>query len=375
MKLTSIGSAAMLYGIEAVLAAESGEGDDELLGRVGFADEGRVEMGNAFGSELDGRLYTPLEELDEGSLLTPEERFYLRTQASRILPDSEGWTIAIDGLTSAKQSIKIEEFRAREKALGLHLMECAGNTRAAHFFMISVGDWAGVPIAEVLQGWKPPPSATRVLISGFDQYAASSVTSVAGASWIFRFEELTSAGAFLATKLDGKPLSRDHGAPVRLVVPGWYGCTCIKWVDRIMFVDDAAEATSQMTEYAVRTHQNGNPHLAKDFLPARIEHAAMPIRVEKLRTNGKLKYRVVGLLWGGHGTVSKLGIRFNPEEEYVPVESLRIPHTTSWTLWSHTWTPAQRGRYTIRLSILEPKEKPKRLDAGYYARTVEIDEI
>jgi Sulfite oxidase and related enzymes len=213
-----------------------------------------------------------------------------------------------------------------------------------------------------------------VLVSGFDRYIESSVTSTPGASWIFTFEELKAAGAFLATKLDGKPLSRDHGAPVRLVLPGWYGCTCIKWVDHITFVDDRVEATSQMTEYAGRTHQNGVPRLAKDFAPARIEHAAMPVRVEKVRENGKLNYRVVGLLWGGSGTVTKLGIRFNPEEEYVRVESLRVPQTTPWTLWCHTWKPAALGRYTIRLAVLEPRVSTKRLDSGYYARTVEIDE-
>jgi DMSO/TMAO reductase YedYZ molybdopterin-dependent catalytic subunit len=374
--VTSLASGAVLWGFEAAgwefVQAES-RGD--ALGRVPFVNEGPVEMDMAFGSELDGRLYTTLNGLDEGALVTPEERFYIRTRASRLLPEAGGWTITVDGLAAAKQSIKIAELRAREKALGLHLMECAGNTRAAHFGMLSVGDWAGVAVAGLLDEWKPLSTATRVLVSGFDKYAASSATSVAGASWIFTFEELKSAGALLATKLNGKPLSRDHGAPVRLVVPGWYGCTCIKWVDRIMFVDDAAEATSQMTEYAGRTHQNGSPRLAKDFLPARIEHAAMPIRVEKLRVNGKLKYRVTGLLWGGHGTVSKLGIRFNPEEEYVPVESLPVPQTTPWTLWSHTWTPAERGRYTIRLAILEPSVHPKRLEAGYYARSVEIEEV
>jgi hypothetical protein len=140
-------------------------------------------------------------------------------------------------------------------------------------------------------------------------------------------------------------------------------------------VDDAAEATSQMKEYAGRTHQNGSPRLAKDFLPARIEHAAMPIRVEKLRVNEKLKYRVTGLLWGGKGTVSKLGIRFNPEEEYVPVESLRVPQTTPWTLWSHAWVPSQRGKYTIRLAILEPSVHPKRLEEGFYARSVDVEEV
>lgn len=375
IKLTSLASGAILHGFEAAWAVALPEGDGELLGFVQFVNEGSVEMDKAFGSELDGRLYTSLDGLDEKSLVTQEERFYLRTRASGILPEVNSWTIVVDGLTAAKESIKIAQIRARERALGLHLMECAGNTRAAHFGMISLGAWAGLPIAELLQESKPSPGAKRLLVSGFDKYIANSATSVAGASWIFAFEELKSAGAFLATKLNGQPLSRDHGAPVRLVVPGWYGCTCIKWMDRITFVDDAAEATSQMTEYAGRTHQNGTPRLARDFLPARIEHAAMPIRVEKRRVNGMLKYRVTGLLWGGNGTVGKLGIRFNPEEEYVPVESLRVPQTTPWTLWSHTWAPSERGRYTIRLAILEPSVHPKRLEAGYYARSVEIEEV
>jgi DMSO/TMAO reductase YedYZ molybdopterin-dependent catalytic subunit len=346
----------------------------ESLSRVEFLNEGPVEMDAPFGSELDGRLYTSLDGLDEPNLVIPEGRFYLRTRASRILPDAERWTIAVAGLTAARGSIGISELRASEKPLGLQLMECAGNTRAAHFGMISVGEWAGVPLAELLDARKPLPAATRLLVSGFDHYLGNSATSTPGASWIFTFEELKAAGAFLATKLDGKPLSRDHGAPVRLLLPGWYGCTCIKWVDRIAFVDDRAEATSQMTEYAERTHQNGAPRLAKDFAPARIEPAAMPVRVDKVRENGKVSYRVAGLLWGGSGTVTKLGIRFNPEEEYVRVESLRVPQTTPWTLWSHAWKPAARGRYTIRLAVLEPRVSTKRLDSGYYARTVEIDE-
>jgi DMSO/TMAO reductase YedYZ molybdopterin-dependent catalytic subunit len=281
----------------------------------------------------------------------------------------------VDGLTALKRSVKIDELRAREKSLGLHLMECAGNTRAAHFGMISVGEWSGVPMTELLEEWKPLPAAKRVLVNGFDEYVGGSATSVAGASWIFASEELKAAGAFLATRLNGRGLSRDHGAPVRLIVPGWYGCTCIKWVDRMTFVDDSVETTLQMTEYAGRTHQNGSPHLAREFLPAKIEHAAMPIRVEKRRSEGKIKYTVVGLLWGGNGAVTKLGIRFNPEEEYVAVEKLAELQTTPWTLWSHTWMPRERGRYTIRLAVLEPRVTTRRLDSGYYARTVEVEEV
>jgi len=384
--MTGLGTGAMLCGFERLkfvnVAGESagqatgGRAGGELVGRVEFLREGSAEMDVAFGSELDGRLLTSLEELSEKNLVTPEERFYLRTRASKILPDAAKWTVAVDGLTAAKRTIGIAELRRMEKPQGLHLMECSGNTRTAHFGMISVGDWAGMALSELLGELKPQAGATRVLVNGFDQYVGSSATSVAGASWIFTFEELKSAGAFLATKLDGAALARDHGAPVRLVVPGWYGCTCIKWVDRITFVDDAAEATSQMTEYAGRTHQKGSPRLAREFEAARIDAAAMPIRVEKWRVAGRIKYRVVGLLWGGTGTVQALGIRFNPEEEFVRVQGLAVPQNGPWTLWWHEWSPAERGAYTIRLAVLEPSGvRTRRLDTGYYARSVEIEEV
>src|SRR6185369_9127809 len=132
------------------------------------------------------------------------------------------------------------------------------------------------------------PGATRVLVSDFDEYAApyDPAHSTPGASWIFSFEQL--ATAFLATRMNGEALPEDHGAPVRLFVPGWYGCACIKWVNAIALVDDTAEATSQMQEYASRTGQTGVPALAKDYLPGVIDQAAMPVRVEQWRVEGKL---------------------------------------------------------------------------------------
>jgi DMSO/TMAO reductase YedYZ molybdopterin-dependent catalytic subunit len=332
-------------------------------------------MDKPFGSELDGRQFTSLSELDEKNLVTPAERFYLRTRASQLLPNADSWTVAVDGLVESPRKWKISELQSLAKPVGLHLMECAGNTRAAHFGMMSVGDWTGIDISEIIGAARVKSAASQILISGFDRYATSSVTSTPGASWIFKLEDLLKAGAFLASGLDGAPLSLDHGAPVRLVVPNWYGCSCIKWVDQITLLGNEAEATSQMLEYATRTHQNGSPRLAKDFLPARIEHAAMPIRVEKWQVGEKLRYRVVGLLWGGSQPIARLGVRFNPEEEFVAVDSLPAPQKAPWSLWSHLWAPAQRRTYTIRLAIQEPELHPKRLDAGYYARSVEIMEI
>jgi hypothetical protein len=214
-----------------------------------------------------------------------------------------------------------------------------------------------------------------VLISGFDRYVAKSASSMPGASWIFTAQELKEAGAFLATELNGQPLTRDHGAPVRLVVPGWYGCTCIKWVDGITFVDEKAEATSQMQEYAARTLQKGMPRLAREFIPAVIDLAAMPIRVEKWIVDEKIRYRVEGVAWGGMRPVKELQIRFNPEEDFVRVDNFSQVKNDPWTMWSHAWSPTAPGTYSIRLAVKDAGAPARKMDTGYYVRSVEITEV
>jgi hypothetical protein len=192
---------------------------------------------------------------------------------------------------------------------------------------------------------------------------------------MFTLEQLKAAGAFLATEMNGRALLRDHGAPVRLVVPGWYGCTCIKWVNAVTFSDENALATSQMREFAARTHQRGTPKLARDYRPAIIDQAAMPIRVEKWLLRGKIKYRVVGILWGGSRPVKTLEIRFNPEEEYLRVDDFSHTANDPWSFWWHSWAPKAEGTYLIRLRITDPIVETKRLDSGYYVRSVEVKEI
>jgi DMSO/TMAO reductase YedYZ molybdopterin-dependent catalytic subunit len=345
------------------------------LGLIQFADERPVQMDTAFGEELDGRLYTDLSTMKGPDPVTPTAKFYVRTRASRLLPKAKSWQISVDGLAGRPSRLPIADLKRAAKPMGLHLMECAGNVRQARFGMISVENWAGVRLSEVLDNAKVKPQATRVLISGFDRYVAASATSVPGASWVFTPEELKDAGAFLATEMNGEPLTRDHGAPVRLVVPGWYGCTCIKWVDSISLLDDKAKATSQMQEYAARTLQKGMPQVARDYLPAVIDQAAMPIRVEKWLVNEKIRYRVIGITWGGTRPVKELEIRFNPEEDYVRVDNFSQVKNDPWTLWSHDWSPKAPGTYSIRLAVKDPLVQARKMDSGYYVRSVEITEV
>ena len=346
-----------------------------LLGTLDFVNESPVPLSIPQGSELDGRLYSDLSTHEPQDPITPTGKFYIRTRASQLLPDPASWQVKLGGIVDRPMNLGIESLRKAAKPMGAHLMECAGNVRLAHFGLLSVGDWAGVPLAEILDKAKAKSPAARVLVSGFDQYAEISRTSVPGASWVFSREQLDKAGAFLATELNGQPLTKDHGAPVRLVVPGWYGCACIKWVNEITLVGEVVESTSQMREYAARTQQKGVPLLAKDFQPAVIEQAATPIRIEKWNVAGKIKYRVVGIAWGGSQPVKMLQIRFNPEENYVPVDNFHQVTNDPWTFWTHDWSPNTPGTYAIRLSVKEPAVQARRLDSGYYVRSVEITEI
>jgi len=376
-----LGSSTLLIGFDKVNALGSyltGESDPfeggQRFGILEFAGEGRTPLGTMIGTGLDARLYSDLSTLSPEELVTPVEKFYVRTAASELLDDSKAWKIKVSGLVERPANIAIDELKEGARPMGMHLMECSGNARATRFSLLSVADWTGVAITDLLD--RPiKPGANRVMVSGFDQYPTQSAISIPGAEWTFTLEQLRSAKAFLATEMNGKPLTKDHGAPVRLVVPGWYGCTCIKWVNAITFVGDDVEATSQMQEFAARTHQQGVHKLVKNYTPATIDQAAMPIRVEKWVVNGKLKYRVVGILWGGSRPVKALEIRFNPDGDYVRVDKFSQRTNDPWSFWSHAWEPKPPGTYFIRLRVSDPVVETKRLDSGHYVRSVEVTEV
>jgi len=309
-------------------------------------------------------------------LITPNSKYYIRTCYPDRIDSSIQWKITVKGPAKNPGDLSIEALKILEKPMGVHLMECAGNSDYGRFGLISSAEWSGVKLTEILHRFEPLPQATRVLVSGFDKYSQKSRTSTPGASWVFTFEELKTSDAFLATKMNGEPLPKDHGFPVRLLMPGWYGCTCIKWVNEIIFVDDDEPATSQMLEFAGRTHQDGVPELARDYMPAIIDQCAMPVRVEKWYLNGGIQYRVVGIIWGGNEPTNALEIRFSPDEECQPVIGCPFPKTNqTWSMWTHVWRPKSTGKHEIQLRINDPTVRTRRLDSGHYIRSVEIDQV
>ena len=111
-------------------------------------------------------------------------------------------------------------------------------------------------------------------------------------------------------------------------------------------------------------------------MPAVIDTAAMPVRVEKWLVGGRLAYRVTGIIWGGSKPTNALSIRFKANQPWVPVDDCPLPASTlTWSLWSHTWRPDAPGRYQIVLRVDDPTIRTRRLDIFFYVREIVIDEV
>jgi DMSO/TMAO reductase YedYZ molybdopterin-dependent catalytic subunit len=347
----------------------------QLLEEVPFTDQFDVLFERPFDSGLDGRLNTDLSKIDPGVQAIPNELFYIRTRVPGNLDSTDGWSIDVNGLVETPTTLTMADLEPLVRSKGNYVMECSGNGPQAAFGLMSAADWSGVYIREVLEMVSPMSSATHILISGNDDHTVTSTHSDRGASWVFDINQLEQAGAFLATRMNGEPLPVDHGSPVRLYVPNWYGCTCIKWVDVIHLTDNREVATSQMQEFASRTHQDGVPAMAADYQMATMDQSAMPIRVEKWRVDGRIIYKLIGIMWGGYRVTDGLTISYQLASPELVDVSPPQSNNLSWTVWTHAWEPTSRGEYVIQNFIDDEAVPTRRLNTGYYARTVFVDEV
>jgi DMSO/TMAO reductase YedYZ molybdopterin-dependent catalytic subunit len=328
------------------------------------------------GSGLDARVVTDLAALTPDRLITPNELAYIRTEIPPAAASHQGpWKIRASGLLNQPRELALDDLARDARAMGPHLFECSGNGNPTNFGLMSVAEWDGVLLSTLVSKLRPSAGATAVLVSGVD-YEQRTERSMPGASWVFPLSSIDGLGAFFATRMNDQPLPPDHGAPVRLAVPGWYGCTWIKWVNEIRIVGRDEPATTQMIEFASRTHQTQPHPLATDYTPADIQTAATPVRVEKRRTPGGLTYRIVGIVWGGRKVVDRLAIRFSATDGWKPFDVCPAPKThTMWSLWEYTWRPTAPGLYEISMKAEEPSVPQRRLDSGYYMRQVRIEEV
>ena len=140
------------------------------------------------GRGLDARLITDLSRLEPDHLITPNSQAFVRTECPPVVAQHRGpWRIRTSGLLAREGSLTADELRKSARPMGAHLCECSGNNNPANFGLMSVAEWDGVPLTEVLSRLELAATATAVLVGGVDPDTPRSSSSTAGASWVIPF--------------------------------------------------------------------------------------------------------------------------------------------------------------------------------------------
>ncbi|MEA2445703.1 MAG: hypothetical protein QOJ12_2995, partial [Thermoleophilales bacterium] len=200
----------------------------------------------------------PLEALRDP--ITPLGLHYLLTHYDVPRVDADAWRLAVGGHVERELSLSLDELLERPPVTLAVTMECAGNGRAQldprplsqPWLVEAVGtaEWTGIPLRLLLEEAGVGDGAAEVVFSGLDRGVEGGVEQSYERS--LPLSEALLDDVLLAYAVNGQPLPPQHGFPLRLVVPGWYGMTNVKWLGRVTVVTEPFGGYQQATSYRVR---------------------------------------------------------------------------------------------------------------------------
>ena len=223
-----------------------GDGDKTAKTDLFYKEEIQLALRNR-GMPLEGLRYD----------VTPTGMHYLLIHFDIPAADEESWSLDIGGLVQNPVTLDMSDVRSRPQVTMPVTMECAGNGRALMepraisqpwlLEAIGTAEWTGTPLRPILEEAGIASDAVELLFTGTDQ-------GVQGGELQYYQRSLTIDQAMrdevmLAYGMNGAPLQPQHGYPLRLIVPGWYGMTSVKWLTRIEAISEPFDGYQQMRTY------------------------------------------------------------------------------------------------------------------------------
>ena len=288
--------------------------------------------------------------------LTPIGLHYLLTHYDIPEVDPTTWRLEVGGLVERPLSLSLEELRALPAVAHAVTMECAGNGRvhvephvvSQPWLLEAVGTarWRGVRVSTLLDEAGVSDSAIEAVFTGLDRGVEGGEEQAYERS--LAVAELTEGDALLAYEVNGVPLPPQHGFPLRLVVPGWYGMTSVKWLSRITLVDEPFAGYQQSHSYRVRYDEDelGEPITA--IAPRSLMvPPGIPDFLSRDRVVEAGVCEITGRAWSGRVEVSGVDVSVDGGESWSPAElGPAALGRYAWRAWRFRWD-ATPGTYEL----------------------------
>lgn len=304
---------------------------------------------------------------------TPNERFYTFHQTTTPEVNAEAWRLRIGGMVERPRELSLAEIMKRPRREEAVTLECSGNsTRPARMSgLLSNGVWTGVPLAPLLQECGLKPEAREVVFLGADletekKFQAGNREVEAPHGRSVYVQDALHPDALLAFQLNGQPLPARQGFPLRLILPGWYGMTQIKWLTHIEVLDRRYEGRHQVRNYlSLRAIDTPDGPVWLDQSISRTRLKSCVARIVRVREGGGWLYRISGPAWGGQVPIESVEVRID-DGPWQRASFGQEQSRYAWRLWSLAVKDLAPGPHTIVSraadadGALQPTEEERR---------------
>ncbi len=293
------------------------------------------------------------------SYLTPNDLFYVRNHFDVPELDVRTWRLKIEGAVEQRREFDYQELLALPSRTVVATLECAGNSRTflpeqskgVQWSLGAVGnaEWTGVPLSSVLAAAGLQQEATEIVLEGADSGAVDEEPKTPGAIHYARslpLNKALSSDVLLAYAMNGNELTRQHGSPVRAIVPGWYGMASVKWLQRVLVTARPFAGYFQTFEYSRWERSDGMPSLVPltvGEVKAEIISPSSDDTVTRAST-----FRIHGGAWAGESEIASVELSVDAGRNWESAQIMDAPRRYCWVRWDYMWnTPPQPALVTL----------------------------
>jgi DMSO/TMAO reductase YedYZ molybdopterin-dependent catalytic subunit len=303
-----------------------------------------------------------------GGVVMPNAHFYVRNHFQIPILDPSTWRLVVGGLVERPLNFGLRDLYNMPSQTQVVTIECAGNGRSRFdpptegekwkLGAVSTAEWTGVPLVEVLDRAGLKADAREVVLRGADAGTVHSGSHRIRYERSLRIEDARGSEALLAYAMNGEALPIQHGYPLRVIVPGWYGMTSVKWLTEIEAIADAFDGHFQAAAYHYEWEREGRSIREPVTLQRVRSLIVEPKAGEEV---GRGEFTIRGVAWSGAAPIARVEVSIDggPSQEARLVGERKRHSWQWWELSTHADRPgatAIRARATDLAGRTQPDE-------------------